>query len=154
MGNLKYFSFLFSNFKWKMEGGYYLLGERFADSHEGDTLEKKKLVQVDFYGESLCPDCQHMVLDILAPMFDNGIADFMNLTYIAYGNVKENVQDDGKIQCQHGPVECRFNRYINCAQNEKHNQKDWYVVSVSIMEFCLFYCFLVCSYIYIIAFSE
>lgn len=30
--------------------------------------------------------------------------------YIAYGKVKEG-------QCQHGPVECKYNRYINCAQS-------------------------------------
>jgi interferon, gamma-inducible protein 30 len=82
-------------------------------------------VRVDFYGESLCPDCQHMVLDILQPMFDNGIAEFMHLRYIAYGNVRGSFDDDKGIQCQHGPVECQYNRYINCAQAKKPDQKEW-----------------------------
>uniref|UniRef100_A0A1D2A1E0 Gamma-interferon-inducible lysosomal thiol reductase n=2 Tax=Auxenochlorella protothecoides TaxID=3075 RepID=A0A1D2A1E0_AUXPR len=65
---------------------------------------------VEFYGESLCPDCRHMVLDVLAPLYENGVAQLMHLKYIAYGKVK-----DG--QCQHGTVECKYNRYINCAQS-------------------------------------
>jgi hypothetical protein len=31
-------------------------------------------------GESLCPDCQHMVRDVLQPLFDNKVADLMRLT--------------------------------------------------------------------------
>lgn len=31
--------------------------------------------------ESLCPDCQHMVRDVLAPLFKNGVADLMRLRY-------------------------------------------------------------------------
>ncbi|KAK2076284.1 hypothetical protein QBZ16_001216 [Prototheca wickerhamii] len=74
---------------------------------------------VEFYGESLCPDCKHMVEDILAPMFESGVADLMTLKYVAYGKVK-----DG--QCQHGPRECLFNRYINCAQELHPQQRDWF----------------------------
>lgn len=29
--------------------------------------------------QSLCPDCKHMVEDILAPMFESGVADLMTL---------------------------------------------------------------------------
>jgi uncharacterized protein (DUF2147 family) len=36
-------------------------------------------VEVGFFGESLCPDCQHMVQDVLAPLFANGVADLMSL---------------------------------------------------------------------------
>jgi hypothetical protein len=38
------------------------------------------LVEVGFYGESLCPDCQHMVRDVLQPLFDNKVASLMDLT--------------------------------------------------------------------------
>lgn len=41
------------------------------------------------------------------------------LRYVAYGKVK-----DG--QCQHGPRECLFNRYINCAQELHSQQRDWF----------------------------
>jgi interferon gamma-inducible protein 30 len=75
-------------------------------------------VRVDFYGESLCPDCRHMVLDVLKPMLssENGLAEHIDLRYVAYGNVQKN--SDGSIQCQHGEVECLYNRYINCAQQD------------------------------------
>ena len=35
--------------------------------------------EVGFFGESLCPDCQHMVQDVLAPLFANGVAELMSL---------------------------------------------------------------------------
>lgn len=31
--------------------------------------------------QSLCPDCKHMVLDVLDPMFKSGVADLMTLKY-------------------------------------------------------------------------
>ena len=37
------------------------------------------LVAVDFLGESLCPDCRHMVVDVLQPLFANGVAELMHL---------------------------------------------------------------------------
>ena len=67
-----------------------------------------------------------MVLSILTPMFENSIADFMTLRYIAYGNVKGRVDDDDGISCQHGPAECLYNRYINCAQEKNNDQNSWY----------------------------
>lgn len=72
-------------------------------------------VRVDFYGESLCPDCRHMVLDVLQPIMDQGLGSFIDLKYIAYGNVRK-TNDDGSPQCQHGEMECLYNKYINCAQ--------------------------------------
>lgn len=57
--------------------------------------------------------------DILTPMFDNGIAQLMDLHYIAYGNVRGG-------QCQHGPIECKYNKVINCAQASAPDQEDWF----------------------------
>jgi interferon gamma-inducible protein 30 len=85
------------------------------------------LVKVDFYGESLCPDCQHMVRDVLAPLFDNGVSKLMELRYIAYGNVRGDLTKGEQISCQHGAEECKYNRYINCAQNSlEHDQEKWF----------------------------
>ncbi len=81
-------------------------------SEQGGALSR---VRVDFYGESLCPDCRHMVLDVLKPMVEGGFADVMDLRYIAYGKVRS---VGGELQCQHGELECLYNRYINCAQEE------------------------------------
>jgi interferon gamma-inducible protein 30 len=81
------------------------------------------LVDVVLYGESLCPDCRHMVLDIIEPMLRNELGTLMSLRYVAYGNVKKTGSAKGgsantNIQCQHGDKECLMNRYINCAQND------------------------------------
>lgn len=79
-------------------------------------------VNVDFYGESLCPDCRHMVLDVLKPIMDQGLGSFIDLRYIAYGNVRKT--NDGSTQCQHGEMECLYNKYINCAQ--EMNSDAWF----------------------------
>ncbi|KAI7839599.1 hypothetical protein COHA_006666 [Chlorella ohadii] len=81
-------------------------------------------VRVDFYGESLCPDCQHMVRDVLAPMFSNGIADLIDLRYHAFGNVRNN--SDGSWSYQHGDNEGKYNRYILCAQHFHSKQTEWF----------------------------
>ena len=84
-------------------------------------------VAVNFYGESLCPDCKHMVLDVLDPLFKNGISKLFNLRYIAYGNVGGNIAQGDKPACQHGPKECLYNRHINCAQKMFDNDQDkWF----------------------------
>lgn len=87
-------------------------GSKQSSEVSGQGLSR---VRVDFYGESLCPDCRHMVLDVLKPMVEDGFGDVMDLRYIAYGKVQS---VGGKLQCQHGELECLYNRYINCAQEE------------------------------------
>jgi hypothetical protein len=74
--------------------------------------------------QSLCPDTTHAIHDVIAPLFQNGIAGIMKLRYHAYGKVQESEQG---LRCQHGPLECKINRYLNCAQ-ELHpaNQSNWF----------------------------
>lgn len=90
-----------------------------ARSSEKPSGEK---VRVDFYGESLCPDCRHMMLDVLHPIMDKGLGPFIELRYIAWGNVRK--MNGDTPQCQHGELECLYNRYINCAQ--EMNSDSWF----------------------------
>jgi len=93
----------------------------------GTPTPTHPLVKVDFYGESLCPDCKHMVMDVLAPLFSNGVSKLMELRYIAYGNVRGDLTKGDKISCQHGADECKYNRYINCAQKLlDKDQEKWF----------------------------
>jgi interferon gamma-inducible protein 30 len=103
------------------------------DASSGETttksaVETHPLVQMDFYGESMCPDCRHMVLDVLDPLFKNGVSKLFNLRYVAYGNVQGDPSVKGEeISCQHGPKECLYNRYINCVQDMLgHDQDKWF----------------------------
>lgn len=48
----------------------------------------------------LCPTLQHMVRDVLAPMFSNGVAALADIRYIAFGNVRN--RSDGGYAYQHG----------------------------------------------------
>lgn len=66
----------------------------------------------------MCPDTSHIMRDVIAPLFDNGIASLMRLHYYAYGKVTEG--SGGELRCQHGPTECKVNRYLNCAQVRTH----------------------------------
>jgi interferon, gamma-inducible protein 30 len=93
-----------------------------GSSPEQSSQEK---VIVDFYGESLCPDCRHMMLDVLQPIMDNGLGPFIDLRYIAWGNVRS--MNGDTPQCQHGELECLYNRYINCAQEMDSNAWFGYV---------------------------
>lgn len=98
-----------------------------SDNPAATAITAHPLVQVDFYGESLCPDCRHMVIDVLQPLFSNGVSKLMDLRYIAYGNVKGDLTKGEKISCQHGADECKYNRYINCAQKLlDHDQDKWF----------------------------
>ena len=91
------------------------------------TTSTGRKVNVTLYGESLCPDCRHMVLDVIAPMLEKGLGGVMELRYVAYGNVRRG-ESDGKgtegIKCQHGAQECLMNKYINCAQEDGVGNSD------------------------------
>ena len=44
-------------------------------------------VNVTLFGESLCPYCARFTVDIMAPLFDEGLdKSVINFKYIAYGN--------------------------------------------------------------------
>ena len=49
-------------------------------------LATTRKVVVEFYTESLCPDCRRLTNKTLEPMFENGVAEYMDLQLIPYGN--------------------------------------------------------------------
>mmetsp|Transcript_3077 Transcript_3077/g.8167 ORF Transcript_3077/g.8167 Transcript_3077/m.8167 type:complete len:240 (-) Transcript_3077:74-793(-) len=68
-------------------------------------------VEVNYYLESLCPDCAKFAVG----PFDAAIKDleqYMKITLVPYGNTK--VSDNGTYVCQHGPEECYLDLYENC----------------------------------------
>ncbi|GAB4824182.1 hypothetical protein N2152v2_011228 [Parachlorella kessleri] len=109
---------------WEVDSTLAAGGGSHDGRHHDLQKSKGKRVEVDVYGESLCPDTTHAIVDVIGPLFTNGIASIMKLHYYAYGKVRET---ESGLQCQHGPLECKMNRYLNCAQ-ELHpgNQSDWY----------------------------
>lgn len=84
--------------------------------------EDADLVQVDLYGESLCPYCARFTVQQVAPLLDLGLGSIFNFSYTAYGNAINSSQG---LLCQHGPLECRLNRVINCAQQLNPEQQQW-----------------------------
>lgn len=79
--------------------------------------------QVDFYGEALCPYCEKFLVETMGPLFDQGLTDYFDFTYVPYGNAREL---EGQVQCQHGPMECKGNIFVNCAIHLHPELKDWF----------------------------
>lgn len=81
----------------------------------------QRIITVDLYGEALCPDCDRTVVDTIGAIYHTGMRKYVNVTYYAYGKVKVNGT------CQHGPLECLYNRHINIIQKRfKFNWLKWY----------------------------
>lgn len=98
----------------------------FAQAHEltqGDDKSPAPLVQVNFYGEALCPYCAKFIDMVAAQMHYNGVMNTTSFRYIPYGNAQDT--KDG-VQCQHGPRECELNRILNCAVHLNYDQNVWF----------------------------
>ena len=94
-----------------------------SSSESASSTSTRSEATVVLYGESLCPDCRHMVLDVIEPIMESGLGEAIDLRYVAYGNVRREEGDDG-IKCQHGEQECLMNKYINCAQEDGVGSSD------------------------------
>eukprot|EP00873_Tetraselmis_striata_P034436 jgi/Tetstr1/454700/TSEL_041586.t1 len=82
-------------------------------------------VKVAFYTESLCPDCRNFTLGALATAFDDGVADIMDVELVPFGNARRE-PDTGELICQHGPLECTFNKVFGCATHLYPAQAQWF----------------------------
>ncbi|KAI7845584.1 hypothetical protein COHA_000872 [Chlorella ohadii] len=101
------------------------------------ATDGKVKARIDFYGESLCPDCRNFTatLDRRGEAGRSGLLgegqfnDWVDLRYVAWGNVKnitDNTTGEVTYKCQHGPEECFFNNIINCAQALYPVQSKWF----------------------------
>ncbi|CAG0894947.1 unnamed protein product [Darwinula stevensoni] len=93
-------------------------------------------VNVAVYYESLCPDSRNFVLNQLQPTFNILPSNIMSTSYIPYGKAETITNHDGtySFKCQHGPEECRKNRYHACGLVQTGNDQGETVKLVS----CLF----------------
>lgn len=101
-----------------------------ADASSGAAATDGKVkARINFYGESLCPDCRNFTATLASLMGEGQFNDWVDLRYVAWGNVKnitDNTTGEVTFKCQHGPEECFFNDIINCAQALYHDQKQWF----------------------------
>lgn len=84
-------------------------------------------VRVEFYSESLCPDCKEYCTNQVANAVKN-VGSIMNLTLWPYGNAKEAMGPDKQwvFTCQHGPAECLGNMIEACAIKYHNATSDWF----------------------------
>uniref|UniRef100_A0A914CN99 Gamma-interferon-inducible lysosomal thiol reductase n=1 Tax=Acrobeloides nanus TaxID=290746 RepID=A0A914CN99_9BILA len=73
---------------------------------------KNQKVKLTVLYESMCPDCQKFITDILYRDVYLKFGDFVEIELVPYGNAKNK---NGTVTCQHGEEECRINKYESCA---------------------------------------
>lgn len=54
---------------------------------------------------------------------EEGILNFTNFTLVVSGNAYKS--PDESIHCQHGPIECVLNKYLNCAMAKSKDVHQW-----------------------------
>ncbi|KAK9917853.1 hypothetical protein WJX75_008965 [Coccomyxa subellipsoidea] len=86
-------------------------------------LVSQDKVTVGFYEESLCPYCAQFTTKVAAPLFENGLSDYIEFDLVPYGNAKNTSEG---LVCQHGEAECRLNRVFACAIDQAKHQEDWF----------------------------
>jgi interferon gamma-inducible protein 30 len=92
-----------------------------------DSASDKK-IKVTLLYESLCPDCQILIKDVLYPQVWKFGKDFIDLELIPYGNARHTAEANGSyhISCQHGPVECKLNKLHSCVINQLDTVSRWF----------------------------
>ncbi|KAL3078084.1 hypothetical protein niasHT_036967 [Heterodera trifolii] len=68
--------------------------------------------------ESLCPDCQSFITETLFDVYQK-FKTHLRIEFVPFGNAK--VLENGTIKCQHGPEECRINKFHSCAIHFMHD---------------------------------
>ena len=81
-------------------------------------------VQVVTLHEALCPDC--VAQDWVLYGAKKDLASILNMTTLWWGNAKLRPGAE-EIICQHGPVECEANQFLNCLQAYHPNLHDEFV---------------------------
>ncbi|KAJ8965022.1 hypothetical protein NQ314_004420 [Rhamnusium bicolor] len=81
-------------------------------------------VKVSIYYEALCPDSKSFIARQLHPNYKE-IANYVDLDLIPYGKAIHN-KNNGKweFSCQHGPPECRGNKYQSCILSLKNGAEN------------------------------
>ncbi|KAE9412475.1 hypothetical protein Angca_008739, partial [Angiostrongylus cantonensis] len=72
---------------------------------------RNKPIRLTVLIEALCPDCQLWIVEEFYPKLFKNFAEFINIEFVPFGNAKIT---NGTITCQHGPEECRINRFESC----------------------------------------
>uniref|UniRef100_A0A0K0DN54 Saposin A-type domain-containing protein n=1 Tax=Angiostrongylus cantonensis TaxID=6313 RepID=A0A0K0DN54_ANGCA len=70
-----------------------------------------KPINITLLVEALCPFCQGWVVEEFYPKVFEIFAEFINVELVPFGNAQIM---NGTITCQHGPEECRINRFESC----------------------------------------
>ncbi|KAL9238907.1 hypothetical protein vseg_013275 [Gypsophila vaccaria] len=89
-----------------------LLVIRTASARSQTERNSAEKVPLDLYYETLCPYCANFIVNELAPIFDNGLIDIIDLKLYPWGNAK--VISGDSVACQHGPSECLLNEIDAC----------------------------------------
>lgn len=95
-------------------------------SERSFKVQDSNKVDVQLYGESLCPYTTMFIKSQLQPTWEV-LSDYINLEIVPFGNGKcqKADDDDYKCTCQHGPMECFINQLMNCVIDAKPDPHDY-----------------------------
>lgn len=87
-----------------------------CSNNKNKKISNNQIINFEFYYESLCPDCEIVVMQDFPRIFlqNSGLEKIVNLTLVPYGNAKIVSRDPIEITCQHGDYECYGNQVEGC----------------------------------------
>ncbi|KAL3272566.1 hypothetical protein HHI36_014036 [Cryptolaemus montrouzieri] len=87
------------------------------------SISDNTTVRVSIYYECLCPDSINFINNQLYPNYQN-LKDKITVDFVPYGKASQTKSSEGSwtFRCQHGPDECRGNKYQACALDQKRGQ--------------------------------
>lgn len=93
-----------------------------------DSSAMGKKLKLTLLYESLCPDSQIFIKDVLDPQVWKSGRDFVDLELVPYGNARHTTGANGTydITCQHGPQECKVNKLHSCVIHQLVDTSRWF----------------------------
>lgn len=82
------------------------------------SAARNQPVHITLLFESLCSDCQDFISKSLFNVYQRYKNKYLRVELVPFGNAK--LLQNGSIQCQHGPEECRINKFESCAIHFMH----------------------------------
>lgn len=90
------------------------------------TSQAEAKLHIDIYIESLCRFSQQFMSDQFRPAYDESIKHDIDVNFFPFGKSKSFLNDEGEVEfkCQHGPAECKRNKFQSCGLYQIGDNQD------------------------------
>lgn len=95
-------------------------------------IKAEEKLRISIYIEALCRYSRQFIVDQFSPTFDS-IKNYVVVEFYTLGKSKSFINETGGIEfeCQHGPSECRKNKFQTCGLHkigEDQNQRADFII--------------------------